>query len=277
MKRIQSSSPQTSALKPGWGTKRALPLVAASFDPALPLDHSEIVAEVLRDQFNGLKSIMDGISSVDAAEVDGVNTLSPWEPAAVSVGVVGQVLHFSFGIPQGWQGEAGPTGADGPVGPPFAQAVVDGVTTLAPGDLAWVDVNFDGTYVRFSFGIPQGVTGSQGEQGGQGQQGDPGPQGPPFATVVVDGVNTLSPGSAATVDAWFDGTNVHLTFGIPQGETGAPGEVTWNDLNTAMAGTSNNSNDVEAIPFTAAESYDQAQFQGVISKINELILALRRT
>jgi hypothetical protein len=35
----------------------------------------------------------------------------------------------------------------------------------------------------------------------------------------------------------FDGTNVHFTFGIPQG---APGEVSAADLNNAIATTANN-------------------------------------
>jgi hypothetical protein len=52
-----------------------------------------------------------------------------------------------------------PTAGEGPPGPPFANAVVDGVTTLPPGDNATVDVSFDGTNVHFSFGIPQGATG----------------------------------------------------------------------------------------------------------------------
>jgi hypothetical protein len=51
---------------------------------------------------------------------------------------------------------------------------------------------------------------------------------------VVDSVNTLDPWENATVDASFDGTNVHFIFGIPRGYNGtdgadggdgAPGEV----------------------------------------------------
>ena len=53
--------------------------------------------------------------------------------------------------------------------------------------------------------------------------GPPGPQGPPFAGVVVDGVNTLAPGSMVSVTATFDGTNVRLQFGIPAGFNGSNG------------------------------------------------------
>ena len=198
----------------------------AAFDPALPEDHSLIVAGVLRDQFNGLKSLIDGITTVNAATVDAVTTLSPGQPAEASVAVEGNELHFSFGVPQGYDGQQGQQGNDGPQGPPFAQAVVDGVTTLTPGEPATVGVMFDGTYVHFSFGIPMGY---------------PGQEGP----------------------------------------TGPPGEVTTAELNAAItdvvAGSSANSNAVDPIPFSASPEYDQAQFQAMIDKVNELIAALRRS
>ena len=55
-----------------------------------------------------------------------------------------------------------------------------------------------------------------------GPPGPPGPQGPPFASAVVDGVSTLPPGDDATASAFFDGANVHLSFGIPRGADAAP-------------------------------------------------------
>ena len=54
----------------------------------------------------------------------------------------GTDVHFAFGIPQGVEGAIGPEGPQGPegpegeTGPPFANAVVDGVTTLDPGEPA---------------------------------------------------------------------------------------------------------------------------------------------
>ncbi len=57
---------------------------------------------------------------------------------------------------------AGPTGPEGPPGTPgqpFAQAVVDGTTTLGPGNAAAVQVFFDGINVHFQFQIPQGNPG----------------------------------------------------------------------------------------------------------------------
>jgi hypothetical protein len=143
-----------------------------AFNPALPEDHSLIVAGVLRDQFNGLKALIDAVPVVQSATVEAVQTLPPSQPATADVTLLGQQLRFTFAIPQGDQGAAGSTGEQGPQGPPFAQAVVDGVTTLPAGSPATVGVSFDGTYVHFSFGIPQGETGSVGPQGNQGPPGE---------------------------------------------------------------------------------------------------------
>ena len=105
--------------------------------------------------------------------------------------------------------------------------MIDSVSTLPAYEQAWVTSSFDGTYVHFAFGIPHGYEGSQGQQGAQGEQGVQGVQGPPFAQAVIDGVTTLDPGQPATVSCWFDGSNVHFTFGIPRGadgQQGPPGE-----------------------------------------------------
>lgn len=251
-----------------------------AFDPALPEDHSLIVAGVLRDQFNGLKALIDAVPVVQSATVEAVQTLPPSQPAAADVTLMGQQLRFTFAIPQGDPGATGSTGEQGPPGPPFAQAVVDGVTTLAPSEPATVGVSFDGSSVHFSFGIPQGYTGANGE---------PGPQGPPFAQAVVDGVTTLPPGSPATVNVGFDGTYVHFSFGIPQGETGSvgpqgdqgpPGEVTLPQMDSAIgnaiAGTSANSNAVQPLNMIVSDPPTQGEVQSLANKIDELIAALRR-
>jgi len=54
---------------------------------------------------------------------------------------------------------------------------VDSVTTLNPGDSATVGVSFDGTNVRFTFGITRGNDGSQGQPGNNGSDGSQGPPG----------------------------------------------------------------------------------------------------
>lgn len=102
---------------------------------------------------------------------------------------------------------------------------------------------------------------------------------------VVDGVSTLPPGSSAAVSVSFDGTNVHFTFGIPEGQqgatgatgaTGQPGEVTASDLTNAITAMTNdssaNSNTVDEISTAMADPDDEI----LRVKINELIAALRR-
>jgi hypothetical protein len=96
---------------------------------------------------------------------------------------------------------------------------------------------------------------------------------------VVDAVNTLDAGDPASVAASFDGTNVHLTFGIPRGSNGmdgAPGEVSDADLAAAIAGTSNSSNAVALLGLTASNPPTQAEVQALADKVDELIGAMRR-
>jgi hypothetical protein len=133
------------------------------YDPAFPAANAELTSPAFRDQFQGLKALIDAVPTITTAQVDAVNTLSPGAPATVGVSITGGVLHFTFGIPQG---VAGPQGNEGAQGPPFANAVVDAVTTLPPGSPATVGTWFDGTDVHFTFEIPQGETGEQGSAGG---------------------------------------------------------------------------------------------------------------
>lgn len=119
--------------------------------------------------------------------------------------------------------------------------------------------------------------------------GPPGPQGPPFAGVVVDGVSTLAPGSGVSVTANFDGTNVHLQFGIPagfngsngtNGSDGAPGEVTALALNAAIAAALSLAATASSANTNAVATLDTGfmdpDTEAVRVKLNELILALRR-
>ena len=77
-------------------------------------------------------------------------------------------------VPAGPPGAAGSDGAPGAQGPPFASAAVDGVTTFPPGTPASVTTFFDGSNVRFTFGIPKGYDGINGSNGNDGPQGVPG-------------------------------------------------------------------------------------------------------
>jgi hypothetical protein len=248
------------------------------YDPSLPLPNSPLESQVIRDQLQALFVLINNIVTVTAAQVDSTNTLPQGSPANVNVSVSGGTLHFSFDIPQGQEGLVGPTG------PPFSTAVVDSVNTVEPGTPAAVNVGFDGTNVRFTFDIPRGNDGNQGQQGNDGGQGSPGndgAQGPPFAQAVVDGVTTLDPGQQATVQTSFDGSNVRFTFGIPRGSDGSngsdgsqgpPGDISQAQLDSAISGTSANTNGVSTLDTGFADPDMEAMRQ----KLNEMILNGRR-
>ncbi|WP_395715720.1 hypothetical protein [Prosthecobacter sp.] len=313
------------------------------FDPSLPAPNSPLESQVIRDQLQALFVLINNIMTVTSAQVDAVHTLPAGSPASVAVSVSGGVLHLSFDLPQGSDGppgaagQNGSDGAPGPPGAPFTNFMVDGVSTLNPGDNATVQANYDGSAVRLSFGIPRGYQGDAGPpgtngmdgspgpqgppftnfvvdnvtqlppgswpnvsanfdgnavrlnfgipQGTEGPQGSQGPQGPPFAGTVVDGVTTLNPWDAAYVNTSFDGYNVRFTFGIPRGQNGSdggpgpqgpPGEVTQMQLNSAINGTSNNSNAVGLLGMTVSDPPTVGEVQAIASKLDELINALRR-
>ena len=139
------------------------------FDPSKPADHSPLVAAEMRAQLTGLKADIDAIPGITSVVVDSVTTVGPGESATVTVSVIGTVLHISLALPRGADGIPGLQGESGVQGPPFANAVIDSVTTPGPGQSASVSVFFDGSNVRFSFAIPQGAQGEQGIQGAQGE------------------------------------------------------------------------------------------------------------
>ena len=56
--------------------------------------------------------------------------------------------------------------------------MVEGVTTLNPGDPASVTTFFGGSNVRFTFAISRGADGTAGSNGTNGNDGAQGPQGP---------------------------------------------------------------------------------------------------
>ena len=248
------------------------------FDPSLPLPNSPLESQVIRDQLQSLFVLINNIVTVTAAQVDSTNTLPQGSPANVNVSVSGGTLHFSFDIPQGQEGLVGPAG------PPFSQAVVDAVNTVNPGDPAAVGVSFDGTNVRFTFDIPRGSDGGQGpagNDGGQGPPGNDGAQGPPFAQAIVDSVTTLDPGNPATVGVSFDGSNVRFTFAIPRGNDGSngsdgsqgpPGDISQAQLDSAISGTSANTNGVS----TLDSAFADPDMEALRQKLNEMILNGRR-
>ena len=110
----------------------------------------------------------------------------------------------------GAPGPQGPQGNDGGQGPPFTNSVIDGVTTLNPGDNATVQVSFDGSAVRLSFGIPRGFMGNDGPQGIQG------PPGEVTAAQFADGIAAALAAAAANSSANSNGVPLlNLTVSDP--------------------------------------------------------------
>ena len=100
---------------------------------------------------------------------------------------------------------------------------------------------------------------------------------PTITSAVVDAVNTLPAGDPAAVSVSVIGDVLHLTFGIPMGQSGPPGEVTLADMNAAIATTSSNSNGVSLLSQAVDPDYNQSQMQVLFNRVDELITALRRT
>lgn len=153
------------------------------------------------------------------------------------------------------------------------EAQVDAVTTLPPGQPATATASVSGSTVHFTFGLPQGQPGADGQEGPTGPEGPPGP---PFAQAVVDGVTTLPAGDPASVSVSFDGTDVHFSFAIPQGQSGPPGEVSQGQLDAAIATTPVNPLPVAALSLSADFSYNQGQLQQIADKVDELLSVLKR-
>ncbi len=102
------------------------------YDPTLPVNNSKVRASELRGQFQGLKALIDAITTLTDAQIDATNTLPPGEPANVTLTINGNTLHFTFDIPTGDQGPEGPQGEQGPQGETGPQGP-DGTPGGPPG------------------------------------------------------------------------------------------------------------------------------------------------
>jgi len=137
------------------------------YDPQFPVHNAELISADFRGQFHGIVDLI-AAGSITGAQIDAVNTVDPGQPASVSVQVTANVLHLTLNLPRGATGAAGTDGAPGGPGPaglqgpPFANALIGNVTTLNPGENAWVTMMFDGINVTFFFGIPRGIDGASG-------------------------------------------------------------------------------------------------------------------
>jgi hypothetical protein len=62
----------------------------------------------------------------------------------------------------------------------------------------------------------------------------------------------------------------------PEGPQGPPGEVTFADLNGAIAGTSNSTNGVDFFNGSFSDPPTAAECQALANKVNEMLQAQRR-
>jgi hypothetical protein len=120
---------------------------------------------------------------------------------------------------------------------------------------AAVGVSFDGTNVHFTFNIPRGNDGMSGSDGPQGPQG-----------------NTGSDGSTGPQGS--DGAQGPQGNDGPQG---VPGEVTLTQLDSAISGTSANTNGVSTLDSAFTNDPPTlADMETLRQKLNEMILNGRR-
>ena len=118
------------------------------FDPALPATGSPLSSAVMRDQLTGLKSLIDALQTLTQAQIDGVTTVAPGESAAVTVSVVGDTLHFTFAIPQGFPGSDGQEGPPGPPGEVSFSDLSDAIagTSANSDSVAFLSLSADPDY-----------------------------------------------------------------------------------------------------------------------------------
>lgn len=140
----------------------------------------------------------------------------------------------------------------------IADAQIDAVNTVNPGDAASVTVSVSANRLHFTFSIPRGQDGSTGPAG---PTGDPGPTG---------GVGPAGP---------IGETGPEGPAG-PIGPQGPPGDVSQAMLDaalaTALSATSANSNSVPTLNLSVSDPPSSLDVQMVVNKLDELIQALRR-
>jgi hypothetical protein len=148
--------------------------------------------------------------------------------------------------------------------PVLTTAQVDAVTTLPPGDPATAEASITGDTLHLTFSLPQGPQGDTGPQGSQGETGAEGPQGPQG-----------DPGGPPGPEGPQGPTGAEGPQG-PEGPAGMNGEVTFTDLDSAISGTSTNSNSVSTLAISISDPPLQWEVQMIVDKLDELISALRR-
>jgi len=122
--------------------------------------------------------------------------------------------------------------------------------------------------------IPAGPEGPMGPEGPAGAQGPEGPAGPEGAQGAQGPEGPMGPSGGPP------GPEGPIGPSGPTGPQGPPGEVTQTDLNNAeqnmLSQSSANSNGVGTLAIAISDPPTQSEVQQIVSKIDELINALRR-
>jgi hypothetical protein len=98
-----------------------------------------------------------------------------------------------------------------------------------------------------------------------------------ITSAQVDGTNTLPPGTPAAVTLTVTGGTLRFTFDIPMGQPGPPGEVSQNELISAILSTALNPDNVSPLGTLFMEPVSANDLNIVASKLDELIGALKRS
>jgi len=172
---------------------------------------------------NGNDSGDIGRAGVDLAQGTGVNhTAAVFE---VTVGAVGpQGPKGDPGAP-GPKGDPGATGQPGAAGAPGQAATIQigSTATVAAGTPASVTNAGTASAAILNFAIPAGPKGDTGAQGAQGLSGAPGAPGQ-AATILIGTTTTVAAGMPALVTNSGTANAAILSFSIPQGAPGIPGQ-----------------------------------------------------
>ena len=175
--------------------------------------------------------------------VGATTTLPAGSPASVTNSGTTSDAVLNFGIPQGQQGIQGPTGPTRPAGANGENAVAaltprgDYTASAEPAYVVNDYISYNGNSYACKADNPKNIEPTTGDsddpywqlmalQGARGEQGT-------AATVEIGTVETLAPGSQATVTNEGSANAAVLSFGIPQGIPGSGGGSASNDFSLA--------------------------------------------
>lgn len=181
----------------------------------------------------GDQGISTGIGTPTASATSLDSTASATATVVASGSDTSKVFSFSFGIPRGTQGVQGVAGASGAKWFTASLDAAAGATvnfTIANSSIGDFAINTATTNSYYVYEQTNtnvwtrrvNLKGSKGDNGNDGNTGAAAGFGTPTATV-----NTLNPGTNATVTVTASGSNTSkifaFTFGIPRGAVGATG------------------------------------------------------